>query len=415
MNPILQSTLGDAPPARLICRRPSSDRRKSRTVVRRNASSNAMVSARKTKFKRVSKRILSFILIASSAYALVRFVPVVLFPVKMKNNARERQVATGKGKHSLGICVTGQLCRLELRNKAEFFIAPALKTYDMHVHFELQDGECVYTNYQARVDFDRDAALHSRTGNSFISISALTDWLDERVNVDEGEHAGNSSRKALTTSFSTSTKFGVPVVQYRYVYSLNKVGHVNESARAVNHWRQWKSYRECLNRLNSIGEFDLYIRMREDLLFHAVFVPPLIWLDQSKNDVWVPSCASWEGYNDKIALVHPRARESYFAGILDTYESHYDDVDCATNKVCKYRFRTHNPETFLREALSYLKVRVQPVDPEHLPCVTGTYMGGTRICFHQYHRQLGVGLNCLPSKERHSFKPPCHEFLTSAS
>ena len=150
------------------------------------------------------------------------------------------------------------------------------------------------------------------------------------------------------------------------------------------------------------------------LLFYKIFVPPLVWLNQSEHDVWLPRCASWRGFNDKIAFVHPRASEQYFTGVLDTYEQHYDDLRCSQDHVsCRYVFQTNNPETFLLQALTFLKVRVERMDPEYLPTFTGRHVNGTVFCFDQYRRQLGRNLDCLPFKDRKIFKSPCHDFALS--
>jgi len=320
-----------------------------------------------------------------------------------------KQKSANPMKSSLGVCFTGQFCRLELRNKVERFLAPSMGTYDVHAHFVLQEAReegCKYSNYQAHVKEDTSSLTVSE---SFGSIANVRDWFDSYFNSSTTEGSRGATLVGLSVSFSAAN-FSEPVIRHRYLYTLNKVGMVDEIKRAESHWRQWRSYVECIRRLDSFQQFDLYVRLREDLLFYDNFVPPQVWLKDTKVDIWVPRCTSWGGLNDKLAVIHPRAREAYFEGIHDAYVNHYNDIDCDSKTSCRYRFKTNNPETFQKQALKSLKVRFKEETPETLPCVTGVYTGGTRFCFYQHRRQLGYGLECLPAKERERFTPPCHEF-----
>ena len=286
----------------------------------------------------------------------------------------------------------------------ELFILPSLKVYDIHIHFQLEDSDCKFTNHRS-ID---GARLHYRE-NTFSSLQVyFSKYTDDIFEIQEG-YQTSTPRRSLSISF-TSSEYGDPIIKYRYVNTLDKQGSVNETSRAVHHWRQWKSYQSCMQAFDTVQDFDLYGRLREDLLFHATFVPPLVWLNQIEYDVWLPQCASWHGLNDKLAFVHPRVCEHYFMGVLDTYEQQYDDLRCFSNQECRYIFQTSNPETFLAQALAYLNVKVQRLQPEHLPTFTGQHMHGTVFCFHQYKTQLGQHLDCLPSKLRKMFRPPCHDF-----
>ena len=340
---------------------------------------------------------------------LVRAAAVVLtlhtfFTFLSRSVPLERQ-----SKPFLGVCVTGQLCRLELESKIKSFILPSSKIYNVHVHFELEESECKFTNNQnstslgGRLNSFFDIETNFGKYFKYFDISSRND-----INIS---HRASSSRHSLSISYASSL-LGEPVIQYRYLYSLNKLGHVNETLRAMNHWRQWKTNHNCLHALDAIGYFNLYVRIREDLLFHNMFVPQLVWLNQTEHDMWVPRCASWHGFNDKIAIIHSRARESYFMRVLATYEDNYDDVTCShDHRVCRYTFQTKNPEMFLKQALTNANVRVQQLAPEVLPTFTGEHKNGTYFCFPSYKRQLGEGLDCLPSKDRQTFKPPCHNFV----
>lgn len=372
---------------------------------------NLLRIRKKCTARRSKKAILLFAFTVIAFYFLSFFIWLILGPRSNKQKFRQtisvKPQALEKTKPSLGVCITGQLCRLELINKMNYFILPTLKEYNVHIHFLLQDWDCRYTNHQTQVQ------LNASTDNSFFSFSNVNDWLNMYMNQNQVESVDLPS--ALTTSFKKA-EFGEPFLNYRYMYHLNKLGSVNETQRALNHWRQWSSYKGCLESLNLLKDFDLYARIREDLLFHNTFVPPQTWRNQSKYDMWLPKCASWGGSNDKVAFIHPRASESYFSRIIDVYENHFDDLECMSGtKSCKYIFMTKNPETFLQQALEFLKVRVQRLEPEDLPCLTGVYMGGSGFCFYQHQRQLGLNLGCLPTTDRQIFKPPCHEFNASSS
>ena len=312
-------------------------------------------------------------------------------------------------KQALGVCFTGQLCRLELRNKAERFLVPSLRTYDVRAHFVLQEAReksCIYSNYQAQVKEDTS---NLTVIERFESVENVRVWFDTYFNSRFKEGSQGATPGDMSVSFSVAN-FSEPFINYRYLYTLNKVGMVNETRRAENHWRQWRSYVECIRGLDTFRQFDLYVRLREDLLFFDNFVPPHVWSKETNVDMWVPHCTGWGGLNDKLAVIHPRVRIAYFKGIYEAYMNHFDDIDCASKTSCGYRFKTNNPETFQKQALKSLKVRFKEEKPETLPCTTGLYMGGSRFCFYQHRRQLGYGLECLPIQERKRFTPPCHEF-----
>ena len=194
-----------------------------------------------------------------------------------------------------------------------------------------------------------------------------------------------------------------PTIQWRYVYALNKLGRVNETERAIHHWRQWRSYQICAEEFKKQPEMDIYFRMRDDGLFVRPFSPShlvqnhkqsrrnsgVLLLRRSVSHVYVSACARWHGVSDKIAIFFDKSSALHV--LMNTariYEERYNELTCPRKGHCKYTFQATNPETFLLQAWRYLNVKIDVIDPLSLPYATGTDTG-VGFCFTDFTRQLG--------------------------
>ena len=273
----------------------------------------------------------------------------------------------------VGICITGQLCRLELSSKyTNLMSGRALSVFSVLI---LQRGEdCVFTNARSPAQriankIDVEKWLRDR------KVSGKVKYFD----VGREPHAH---------------------IHKRYVYSLDKNGVVDPFKRAVNHWRQWQYMSACWDEFSQMQSMDFYLKLRED---SVVLLPiDFSWFGapvadpHSEGQVYTPECLSWGGVNDKVALVTAGAAEHFFTAPINVYQEHYNDKICKHDS-CHYVFNTYNPETFLEQALRYTNVTIKRVTVDQLPIVTGELHGTHFICFQQRYRQLGSLTQCLPA------------------
>jgi len=283
---------------------------------------------------------------------------------------------------SVGVCITGQLCRLELRNKNRYFFrAIQDNKYDLFVslvlleHFDCHSTNEVVANYRL---------------STFQRPHDVEVWL--------------SRNRIDGTVFQPKTV--TPFYHDRYVYSLDKRGKINETKRALHHYEQWTNLKHCWRELNKVRGHDVYVKLREDSIFVAKFSPFRsleAYLGEkliSQSKLFVPNCLGWGGINDKAAVAVGSAAFQFFNAPLSVYKQHYNDLKCgAFHEHCSYVFNTYNPESFLQQAIEYMGTDIQGLPAEVFPALTGvSRLGGHMLCFPTGVRQLGQRHGCLPQK-----------------
>ena len=330
---------------------------------------------------------------------------IALFPIRNRAQVRKPMLKMGslvaflslyyflvrKSSHvfrpsHIAVCVTGQMCRLQLESKYVHFFQPLAQRGELSIALVLQTGdECIHLNTQSRLD-ERD---------QFSSMHEIKQWFYER------------QLKANMIKYETASGEH-EFVQPRYVYTLNKLGRRNSTQRALVHFRQWKSYELCWRALPHHA--DVYIRMRDDSNFFRTFsFPTLLEHQRPLVDVIVPECCNWDGLNDKIAIFFgARAAESLLTNTLRIYKREYDDLVCplSTDTDCVYKFRTHNPETFLQQVTDALELKVAQVDYNRLPHVAAISNNG-HICIESPSRQVG-SKSCIVSLRSLAQLPAFH-------
>lgn len=300
----------------------------------------------------------------------------VLHDEQFKSNVFEfRSQAPGASLNlsTLGICITGQLCRLELSNKMEYLFKPSVSLYSLHVVFALYET-CEFTNPTWNME---------------------TQKYDEQQlrRVLDNQDIIRRSTVALLTPPTT-------VIHKRYVQSLDKwTEHMNRTHRAQSHYRHWYNYHICDKILEKAT---MYMRIREDVVFLHKFNPYVIQLPP--RTIAVPACLSWwHGLNDKAALVHPSIRYEFFNGPLTAYLMHFHLMRCentffAMSLACRYVFRSLNPETYLLRVMEFHHIRTLRLEADAFPVATARRSESSKygICFDKVPKQLGRNLECVP-------------------
>lgn len=285
-------------------------------------------------------------------------------------------------KPALGICITGQLCRLELSNKISNLVKPSSEHFAIHLVI------AVYTTCK----FTNGIAFTGEFGDSEATVRRM---------LKNFSHVGSY----LKHSTLAILKEPLETTHARYIESLDKKQTLNNTERARNHYRHWHNYRICDDLLD---QSSVYMRIREDSIFFDKFSPWELSSVPSKvplkeNSVAVPSCLSWRGgINDKAAIVYPSARKDFFNGPLLAYENHFHSRACTFSKTaadCDWIFKIANPETYLLQTMEFYGLHVHRLSANEFPVATAYTRKGLPhgLCFENSTKHLGEGLECLPT------------------
>ena len=185
------------------------------------------------------------------------------------------------------VCITGQLSRLELRNKMDKLFLP----------------------------------LHNRGYKLFIGL-ALTTEPARYVNKDNGD----KMRLYTTIHEVQKTLLNVSgVVEVKYLSTVNNLGdvyvntfyqqslgYVNTTARVKLNARQYRALQHC-NQPKISNHSSFFIRLREDTFIDRIHLDSIINMAQG-GAVVTTECDAWWGVNDKMAFgPSPRASDFFLA------------------------------------------------------------------------------------------------------
>ena len=287
-----------------------------------------------------------------------------------------RSKGTSHNQLSLGVCITGQFCRLEVDNKFKEFLGPSSQVYDVNIVFILADGPCQFVN--------------SRT-----DVVTMT----KEMILSEGEKYNIGSNNIQFVSSPSMQDF----YQDRYIQSLDKP-EANSTARALGHLRQWSSLAACLDHMKPS---DLYVRIRDDSIFFDKFIPLASTL--GNYDIGVPGCLSHGGFNDRGAIVRPKVALLYFKGLQQAYMYLYNipapskgpllgfmdfyDIPVPTKSYEAFYFNAHNSESFFESVMRLYGISVKRLSAAKFPTHNAVSLGHDGVCFKTAARDL---ISCIP-------------------
>ena len=185
------------------------------------------------------------------------------------------------------VCITGQLSRLELRNKIEKLFLPLHNMgYKVRVGLALStDNTTRFTNH------DNGDMMQLYT-----SIPQVREALKSKV--------------TGIKHFDKVNQMKTPEINNIYLLSLTIKPGVNNTERAINHAKQYKTLQYC-NHWPKMSENALFfIRIREDTLIDHIDLKSIIKLARG-GAVVTTACDSWRGINDKMAF-GPSSRSTDF-------------------------------------------------------------------------------------------------------
>ena len=156
-----------------------------------------------------------------------------------KRSLEDRITAAQGRRPQLGVCIVGQLSRLELESKLWRLVAPNTVAFDVHLAFVLApEGHREYVN------------LQSDTGASF-NWNVTT--LEKRIREFAGNDLPRNSFENATVTFSLDLRpqEKEPWLWPDYLARLADYYHTStdkQRSRAASHVRQWKSLVRAANR-----------------------------------------------------------------------------------------------------------------------------------------------------------------------
>jgi hypothetical protein len=268
----------------------------------------------------------------------------------------------------VGICITGQLSRLEMQSKIRNLVAPmrALGS-TVDVAFVLDPKRGVYTNDLVYGPF----------------------YAPDRYKSPEDlERFVTGSGVFAKQKFLAFDQPAEPLLNQGYVRALNKQEHGQNFThlRAQNHVRQFLSLERCYGTLEDLerenGErYDVLARLRDD-----VYVPRPVDFAKAmgllgQGVVLASGCDNWQGVSDKGALLDRSAAERFFRGPIDAY---YNDTKII-DEVTKANGGHIDPEHFLNAAFRHAGLHVKNVESDVFSWMPETSKRRGTTCLHYFN------------------------------
>uniref|UniRef100_A0A7S1TLQ0 Uncharacterized protein n=1 Tax=Erythrolobus australicus TaxID=1077150 RepID=A0A7S1TLQ0_9RHOD len=250
----------------------------------------------------------------------------------------ERRDGDPRGR--LGVCLTGQLGRLELESKINNFLAPMREVYThIDVALVLSNGTSVFVNEEGK-------------GNASASLYPSAEAAKMKLK------ATGMVNLVYLALYQPPEN---PMLDSAYVQQLNKnfTGSLL-MRRARGHVTQWSMLLDCARMLWNMearggSNYRAIARLREDAFFPEKVQARTIAQTADEGFVVVSTCDSWSGMNDKAAVFPRRVASTFFTAPIEEYYRRMHNTVRARN--------VDKPESFLFHVLSENGLRVQSVHP----------------------------------------------------
>ena len=331
-------------------------------------------------------------------------------PARGAVDAERPETATPSQSLRVGLCVTGQIGRLELRSKVQQLARPTIgggSALDL-VFVLSPHNQTVFVNERPgfRDHYEHNAKAVELAASSFVTeediVAAVNQLLPsnrsnrrlslaERLDGDfffstapatgaaaaAAATAGGFDRRLLRVFVRLRVQAAGPPLLGWYVRQLDKpdMSAKQREVRARSHLAQWTAESQCLDefeRLEAGGgwRYDLLVKLRDDsFVLKPLNVARLPW----KGFALVKDCLGWTGTNDKIAAVDRDLAPLFFRTPLASYENAslpWEQLQSATNITIK------NPETYLKAVFSWAGLPLRELPPRLLPIVASRLKTG---------------------------------------
>lgn len=287
-----------------------------------------------------------------------------------------RAAGGARGAHArkrMGVCITGQVSRLELASKVQHVVSAASQRgYVVDVVIVASAEGTVFVNGQ-----------RTRTGRQF------------------GEHwtMGTMKRTLLRARvgrlvIDTTAQWLDPYLRREYVRrtSRRKPGFTLalKDARTRSHVRQWRAMWRCYGHFAKLAQlggwsYDVLVRLRDDVLLLGALeaaMQPRVYT----SHVVTLNCQTYDGLNDKAAVVDAKYAEPVFAGPLWHYFFTSGEALMDVN----------NPEQYLKAVFEHHGIPLKTVPPRLLPIAFLRPTRGGEACVELGPKSTGDRVECAP-------------------
>lgn len=280
---------------------------------------------------------------------------------------------TSKGRRHIGVCVIGQLGRLELESKLKHVLCGQNQTLtSIDVVFVLSPGRIRYVN--SHTDFGGHAA-----------------WTRQSLNASMATKRCPSMERG-TLIIDDAPQESLPFIHAEYVLASNKFPRdmPKKVKRARAHVRQWRAMYAChqhfvQNEQINNKAYDAFVKMRDDSFFPS---PWAIDTDLWRDRVLVKECNSWRGLNDKVAWLDAKYGYEFFARPLLDWYFDYNGLK---------NLKRSNPESYLSAVLRKHEVMVKQVHADIIPAITSRPTASGSACVVLSLVKAGRNGECVPT------------------
>ncbi|KAG8467839.1 hypothetical protein KFE25_006891 [Diacronema lutheri] len=270
----------------------------------------------------------------------------------------------------IGICVIGQVERLELGSKVVHLLATNARKHHVDAVFALAPrGAAHFVNKQT------DAGGRKR-------------WTADRIRAKVG-----GALRGGKLIIDMKKQAALPYLRARYVMQNEKFRNnlAKKDDRARSHVRQWGSLWQCHQHFTYTQKangapYDVFIKLRDDsyIMRGWTLEKPSFW----RGHVVVKQCLNFGGLNDKAAVVDAKHAAAFFAKPLLDW---YFDFPGLANEV---RFR--NPESYLLGVMTHHHVPIRRVSADKMPTITSRTSADGAMCIPMDISKVGPRASCLP-------------------
>ncbi|KAG8465141.1 hypothetical protein KFE25_012504 [Diacronema lutheri] len=282
----------------------------------------------------------------------------------------------------LGVCVSGQMARLELAQKVDHLLRPNRDDFVVDIVLALA------------------VSPTPAYGNGDLDVGGRVRWTNETIRDAIGDSLGNG-----TVVIDNSPQYANPMVQSAYAYQRDPARGPTWNR---NHVKMWSEYWLCYQQFTRLEQangapYDVLVKVRDDGWLTSdvkLSGPPLepMW----KGRVILSQCRPEGGWNDRWAIMDAAHGYAYFGAQFADYYLNFDELWRTTWNVSERE--PGSPETHLRGALALYNASVLAVDADTVPILQGRLapdgLGGARFCINLHSADLGhdpMAAACVPT------------------
>lgn len=292
------------------------------------------------------------------------------------------------GPRRLGVCITGQMARLELDAKIAHLLVPNAADFTIDVVLALAPMSSGSTY---------SFGAHDAGGHMAWTPELIRSTILERTRLGNG-----------TVVVDDAPQLASPKLQYAYAHSMYGASFGGDGWRR-NHVRMWRSYWQCyqhfaqLELANGGEPYAALVKVRDDgvpLVDVRVAELEARWAGR----VLLPTCRPEGGFNDRWAIMDAQHGYAYLGAQLVDYYLAFEQLWAASWRAAADPRRTPgNPEIHLKGALLLHGAPAVLASPDEVPILqarSAPAENGARVCFNPVWQDQGKALECAPADSR---------------